>query len=427
MSSNNLSYEKTSTGSAVAGKNNKWSALGPGIMVAAAAIGGSHIVASTQAGAHFGWQLVGLVILINLLKYPFFQFGARYTAATGESLMAGYGRLGKGWLALFLALNSFVGVVNIAALMGLTAALLTWVAPGVSSQVLVSVIAGVSLLIILLGHYTLVDRVTKLIVVLLSVVTVLAALVAFGQGPVAPTDFVSPSPWTMASVGFLVALMGWMPAPIEVSAMNSVWSMSKKKERGYLSVKDALFDMNLGYVVTAVLALFFLAMGATVLHGSGVEPAASSAAFTQQLVSMYSSTIGPWSSWLVVIAAICCIYSSALTCIDGYSRTIFSAWLNLQQRDTDETEKPLLILVVTALALIVVLMFPGTMLSMVKFGMIVAFLTTPVFAWLNYRLIQSEQVPEQHRPGKALTFWAQLGMVFLFGFAGFFIWWQWLM
>ncbi|WP_062260790.1 NRAMP family divalent metal transporter [Endozoicomonas arenosclerae] len=427
MSSNNLSLGGAAADQAVAQKSSKLSALGPGIMVAAAAIGGSHIVASTQAGAHYGWQLVSLIILVNLFKYPFFQFGARYTAATGESLMAGYGRMGKSWLGLFLVLNSFAAVVNIAALMGLTAALLTWVAPGVSSPVLVAAIALISLVIILLGHYTMVDRVTKAIVVLLSVVTVLATLLALGQGPVAPADFVSPSPWTLASIGFLVALMGWMPAPIEVSAMNSVWSMSKKKERGHLSVKDAVFDMNVGYVGTAILALFFLGMGATVLHGSGIEPAASGAAFTKQLVSMYSSTIGNWSSWLIITAAICCIYSSTLTCVDGYSRTIFSAWSNLQQRDTDETEKPLLILVVTGLAMTVVLLFPGTMLSMLNFAMIAAFLTTPVFGWLNYRLMSSEQVPEEHRPGQWLNLWAQMGMVFLFGFAGFFIWWQWLM
>ena len=31
-------------------------ALGPGILMASAAIGGSHIIASTQAGALYGWR-----------------------------------------------------------------------------------------------------------------------------------------------------------------------------------------------------------------------------------------------------------------------------------------------------------------------------------------------------------------------------------
>ena len=402
-----------------------FSALGPGIMMAAAAIGGSHLVASTQAGALFGWQLAGLVILVNLFKYPFFQFGSRYTAATGESLLAGYARLGKGWLLLFLVLNSFSSVVNIAALMGLTAGLLTWVLPDIPAPVLVSGVATLSLIIILCGQYKMVDRVTKWILVLLATATVSAALLAFYQGPVAPPEFISPSPWTLASLGFLVALMGWMPAPIEVSAMNSVWSLSKKKERGSFSVKEAMFDMNVGYISTAVLALFFLGMGATVLHGSGIEPASSGAAFTRQLVSMYSSTIGEWSSWLIIVAAICCIYSSVLTCIDGYNRTTYSAWLNLKGNDRVTTEKPPLILLVTALALVVVLMFPGTMLAMLKFAMISSFLTTPVFGWLNLRAISAEHVPAEYRPGSMLMLWAWAGLMFLLGFAGLFIWWQW--
>ena len=38
-------------------------ALGPGILLAGAAIGGSHLVASTQAGARYGLGLLGMVLL----------------------------------------------------------------------------------------------------------------------------------------------------------------------------------------------------------------------------------------------------------------------------------------------------------------------------------------------------------------------------
>ena len=44
----------------------KLKALGPGILMASAAVGGSHIVSSAQAGAKYGWALMGLVILANL-------------------------------------------------------------------------------------------------------------------------------------------------------------------------------------------------------------------------------------------------------------------------------------------------------------------------------------------------------------------------
>ena len=48
--------------------------LGPGLMLAAAAVGVSHLVQSTRAGADFGLSFVWLVILISFLKYPAFRF-----------------------------------------------------------------------------------------------------------------------------------------------------------------------------------------------------------------------------------------------------------------------------------------------------------------------------------------------------------------
>ena len=68
----------------------KIKAMGPGILMASAAVGGSHIVSSTQAGGSYGWSLLLLVILANVFKYPFFRFGAEYTADTGKTLVEGY-------------------------------------------------------------------------------------------------------------------------------------------------------------------------------------------------------------------------------------------------------------------------------------------------------------------------------------------------
>ena len=64
--------------------------LGPGLLYAGAAIGVSHLVQSTRAGADFGYGLVWAVLLANFLKYPFFEYGPRYAASTGKSLLHGY-------------------------------------------------------------------------------------------------------------------------------------------------------------------------------------------------------------------------------------------------------------------------------------------------------------------------------------------------
>ena len=79
--------------------------LGPGLLYAGAAIGVSHLVQSTRAGANYGFELLLVLIVANVIKYPFFEFGPRYAAATGNNLITGYRYIGKWALALFAFLT----------------------------------------------------------------------------------------------------------------------------------------------------------------------------------------------------------------------------------------------------------------------------------------------------------------------------------
>src|SRR5680860_1664183 len=72
--------------------------LGPGLLFASMAIGTSHLVLSTKAGAQYGWIMVIPIILANVFKYPFFEFGVRYTNVTEKTLIEGYLNRGKGYL-----------------------------------------------------------------------------------------------------------------------------------------------------------------------------------------------------------------------------------------------------------------------------------------------------------------------------------------
>ena len=85
-------------------KRFNFSKLGPGLLFAGAAIGVSHLVQSTRAGANFGWGLLWALVLTNLFKYPFFQAGPRFAIATGKSLLEGYYNLGKGYLWVYFIL-----------------------------------------------------------------------------------------------------------------------------------------------------------------------------------------------------------------------------------------------------------------------------------------------------------------------------------
>ena len=52
-----------------------WRLIGPGLLMAGAAVGVSHLVQSTRAGAQFGFQLLPLVLLANEIVGEFFMDG----------------------------------------------------------------------------------------------------------------------------------------------------------------------------------------------------------------------------------------------------------------------------------------------------------------------------------------------------------------
>ena len=236
-------------------------ALGPGILMATAAIGGSHLVASTQAGAIFGWQLFWLILVVNVLKYPFFRFGMEYTLATKNSLVEGYKSKGPFYFYSFIGLNIVAAVVNTAGVLLLTASLLHYALPIVIEVTLLCwMLLGVCLVILLLGHFKALDNVAKGIMGLLTLATLIALAIAFSNGPMAPADYIGPSPYELAMLSFMVALMGWMPAPIEISALSSLW-LKEKQAQQTVSKSQGLFDFNVGYWLTAGLALVFFSLG----------------------------------------------------------------------------------------------------------------------------------------------------------------------
>ncbi|ARD23552.1 MULTISPECIES: NRAMP family divalent metal transporter [Shewanella] len=396
--------------------------LGPGILMAAAAIGASHLVSSTRAGAEFGWQLAWVVLLVNLLKYPFFAAGARYTAATNESLLHGYLKQGRGYLLMFTCLNTIAAIASTAGVCMLTAAMLTQFIP-LPIDILAFLVLISSLALLILGHYQLLDKLTKVIMLALTLTTLVAVALAWQhyQGPIVTEQTVSP--WQWAYVGFLVAMMGWMPAPIEVSAWNSLWLLEKKKTQT-ISSKQAIFDFNLGFVVTAILAIIFLALGALVMHGSGEVFSSSGAKFASQLVDLYSDVMGEETRYLIGLVAFLCIFSTTVTVIDGYSRTLDIGWQLLNNKQDCTKRLTRVMLLVSSLGLVLIWFFKGALLPLLEFVMTLAFLTTVIFAWLNLRLMTSETLPEQHRYGTKMKILAGLGLVYLVGFSCLFIYWK---
>lgn len=374
------------------------------------------MVWSTRAGAEFGWQLVGLLLLANLFKYPFFLYGQKYTAATGESLLAGYKRKGIFFVYVFLGINVLTGIINIAGVSMLSAALLAGFGiEALALPQLTAILMGVSAILILLGHYRFLDGVAKLVIVVLTVSTVVALALALGEGPVARPGFESPSPWTWASFGFLIMFLGWMPAPLDLSAWSSLWMFSRRNQTGHFAtVRETLVDFHLGYGAAVFLAVVFLGLGALVMHGSGEEFAANGIVFSRQLIDLYASNIGEWSSGLILFAAFVTMLSTSLTCIDGYPRALAACTSLIAPSLLPVFGRVhrIWIVVAVCLATVLVLGFVQNLLQLLGFAAIVSFVTSPVLAVINFVVMSGENVPGEYRPGPVLRTLSWLGIAF---------------
>jgi len=203
--------------------------LGPGLLFAGAAIGVSHLVQSTRAGADFGFGLLWALILVNIFKYPFFQYGPRYATATGESLIDGYKKLGN-WVLILYFILTFLTMFTIqAAVTIVTAGLahnLFGLTPNLSMWSLV--ITVICLLILLLGKYKILDQGMKVIISVLALSTVIAVLIAIFKAEHS-YSLLPQIPKGTVEIAFLIAFLGWMPAPLDVSTWHSLWTLEKTK------------------------------------------------------------------------------------------------------------------------------------------------------------------------------------------------------
>ena len=403
--------------------------FGPGLLYAGAAVGVSHLVQSTRAGAEFGFQLLAVVIIVNVLKYPVFETGARYAAATGKSLLDGYLRIGKWAVVVYVIMSVLTMFIIMSAISIVTAGLSTQLLEiSVQPRVLAVVLLVLATIILGLGHYSVLDRTMKFIIILLAISTLAALILAALDTVEKDPNFMTVFDWgDSADILFLVALIGWMPAPIDISVWHSVWSVSKFKERGSrASMPIALRDFKVGYWGTTLLACCFLSLGALVMYATGITLADSGVGFSDQLVSMYTSSIGQWAFPLIAVAAFTTMFSTLLTCFDAFPRTLrLSSKLLIQGLNNRKSHIKIywFWLITTGVGTSVILLFfLSDMRQMVDLATTISFVVAPILATLNFIAINDKaEVAPEHREPKWLKVFNLISIALLYSFSIWFL------
>ena len=398
--------------------------LGPGILFASTAIGVSHLVQSTRAGATFGFVLVPIILAANIFKYPFFEFGSRYANSTGESLIDGYHRVGKWmlWLYFFITIGSMffvtgaVGAVTSGFLQNLFG-ISSW---GIWATVFLFIIC---MSILIVGRYKILDSMMKVIGVVLLLSTLLAFVLALIKSANPPLpEFVAPNVFSDTSLWVIIALMGWMPTAVDLSAWVSLWTVERIKQTGYKpSMKESLVDFNFGYIVSGLLALCFVTLGAYVFYGSGKELPDNAAGFSHYVVKMFTEFIGDWSYIIIATASFSIMFGTCIAVFDGYARSIerTSTFLFLKKKESFDTSKIYrLTLLIVGVGSFGIIFFLGKHLgALVDLATTISFLIAPVIAIVNLRLVTGKYIVKEDQPKLWLRILSWGGIIFLTGFA----------
>ena len=401
-------------------KKNIFKSLGPGLLFAGAAVGVSHLVQSTRAGADFGFGLLWVLLLATIFKYPFFQFGPRYAAATGETLLDGYKKLGKVVLAISYAISFLTMFIIQAAVTIVTAGLAINIF-GTFDLFTWSVLITISSMIILLvGKYKLLDGLMKYVILLLTICTLFAVTAALLKNNQA-FSFEQVIPKGTIEITFLIAFLGWMPTSLDISIWQSIWSVEKEKiSHQKITPKQAIFDFNVGYIGTIFLAACFLILGALVMHNSEQSFSNKGGIFAGQLIELYTKNLGNFAYVFIAIAALTTMFSTTITALDASPRAMSKA-KELLFPTKIKLNYWFWIVVLSLGTFIILKYFSDNMGLMVKIGTILSFLTAPFYAILNYILITGKHTPKEHRPSIYLKILSICGIIFLVGFSAWFL------
>lgn len=399
--------------------------LGPGILFATTAIGVSHLVQSTRAGAEYGFELIAFVIIANVLKFPFFEFGSRYANATGKSLIHGYYKMGKGMLLMYL----FITILS----MFTVAAAVTYVCVGLMINLFQLTLSpadasiflmGICMVLLVSGKFSLLDGLIKLIGAVLLLSTLAAFLITLINGPIVSFEELVPAlDYNKENLFFIIALMGWMPTAVDLSTWNSIWTLERIKQTDYLpTLKETLREFNLGYWISAGLSICFVTLGAFLIYGSDIELSNNSADFANQLIGMFTSTLGDGAYYFITVSAFSVMFSTCITVYDGYARAMSETTAHLLDASRKEikTYKFWLFIVLIG-AYIVINNFLGDFKALIDLATIISFIIAPIIAIVNFRLVCSNDLTDEEKPNRFMRILSVLGIVYLLSFSLLFV------
>ena len=315
--------------------------IGPGVILAAAIVGSGELIATTTLGAQVGYVALW-VILLSCIAKPVIQAEmGRYTIATGETALEAFDhvpgpRAGANWLVWAWALMVLVSLLQIGGMYGGLAQVMHMAVPAVPVRVWVLMWFAITIGLLLRGGYGRVEGISMVQVAIFTAFTVLAAVVLmrtpeyFSWSDVTAGLAFDLPPQGLATAAAVFGITGVGATEL---IMYPYWCVEKgyarftgaydgsaawtARARGWIAVMR--LDIIVSLVIYTVSTVAFFLLGAGVLHGQGLVPAAGD--LIPVLSQLYTGTLGGWAIWPFYVGAIATLYSTIFSATAAHARS----------------------------------------------------------------------------------------------------------
>ncbi len=392
--------------------------IGPGILLAAAAIGSGELILTPRAGALYGLS-VGWVIVVSIVYKLVLTLGlARYTIATGEDIFEGYSHLPgpRNWFVWILGLVFALGAAGYSGIALACGSALFALLPALSMIQWAVLVVGVVFVLLLKGAYEPIEKVAFVLslTLIVGVIYSLAALApTFGWIVSQSVPRIPPG-----SGETIISLLGWTAGGTS-TLIYSFWILEKgyalprgniapaadeperfQHFRHWLSL--ARIDAGLSYGLMLFVSLAFLTIGAITLStaGAGGGPLLPAREETATVLAhMLTAAGGPAARYIFLVAALAILFSTIIGLVDGKSRALRTAAHIIAPRSRRWSDLTCYRLCVATLCLIIfALIFTGRPVMLI---VLVSALEAPILSLAAVMLLYllHTRLPREYRPG----------------------------
>jgi manganese transport protein len=418
--------------------------IGPGLILSASIVGSGELIATTTLGAEVGYVALWIITLSCIIKPAVQSEFGRYVIATGQTGAEGLNQLpgprlgGVNWVVWAWVVMTFLSFFQVGAMFAGVAWVLQQLVPGIHVNVWVLLLLGVTLAILLGGHYGRIEKLATIKVCLFTMLTLMCALIMMRQpDSFSLADLKEGFGFNLPKDGLItaVAVFGITGVGASELFMYPYWCVEKgyarfagkndgsgawqARARGWIRVMNV--DILTSMVIYCVATLAFYMLGAGVLHRAGLVPKGMD--MIPVLSNMYTQTLGPWALWLFYVGAIATLYGTIFAATAGNSRALADTARLLGRFDRNDygaRVKYMNLFIWVALLVPVVLFFVfRSPVNMVKAGGVAQAAMLPILAigalYLRHKRLPAEVAP--NRLSTVVLWVAAVMMIVAVGYA----------